>query len=73
MSGRCQDCKWFRCDTWTAHKTPRIANGARITCEWPVPDMVLPISITRKWDYRNIKSGSYADPNWTDCPTFEAK
>lgn len=74
MSSQCKDCKWFRCGAYTKHSPPRISPGARTTCGWPVPPAPdLPHSITQSYSFRWIQSGKYADPNWNNCPTWEAK
>lgn len=63
----CGTCKWGKFEM-TKHDPPRIKDRVG-RCEWPLPDLLFPISMRSPLEYRR----GYVTPNGDECPTWEAK
>lgn len=68
----CRSCIWLKVAPDKAgRRAPR--KDKSYLCEAPVPDVVMPLSITRRYDWRWPPSRNYMAPDeGAGCPTFKS-
>lgn len=74
MNGECcGNCKWLAITNFsmTNHNPPRWKTDAGAQCKWPQPNMVLALSITRAYGFREEFPRSFCHVEQTGCPTWE--
>lgn len=72
MKQTCGNCKWVTFEM-SRHNPPRHRKDSAAKCNWPVPDIPLPISVQRSRHLADMVFTSWVSPSDANCPTWEAK